>query len=1534
MGKIKKTGSSAKKGGQSKKELSPFELLKKAFKNGNTMEAIRLCETERFTPDQLKEVVNLAYNKQNYTFLRSFQDHFKNKEGFTLSEDVCQIILNNREERDYECYDRLKRLFRTTNTKSEDIKKVKNFYYKYLFRPDDELEFFDELMENTRVKDAAKFKFLEDLCLYMRDYGMDPVVYASLMARKDEKYLDWAEKNGIKIDWYIYSGGNNMSYFRGSNKSSSEYIKYGVPTYSLGDKYDAKSVFVPFREGNLQLAKLAIEYMSYYDLKEAVKEAINNKQFEFLKDLSFHLDENRYEKASRFIATELVKCDVDVYGKWAYENEISIDWNSASSGVYAYRSRGNSHNPTEKLWNAYEAMMWPGGGSETNTPDLKVFISGMNLCNLNDADWTDILRYVSHKPEQIDTFLKPLCQYLIETNQISECRKMFKTASEKGFTECAVALSSALTCAEVVSYNGSSKIIDGSITTNGYGYVNGTAEGGRSAAIELARLLRYQLEEREKYPEGFDKDYPNFKKETLEKMACLLNNEIDLNLVDSSNKNALDYFLANDVSFQEDVWFDCVNLILEQDSFEIPTDKTPYLINAIKLLPASRDVVIKLVRSVPELIVQKDENGQDSIMLAAKKGDASLLRYLFSQAKKADIKVNIAPNERVSMILNAASHLTTGFTCLQVLYASGFGNNQEDLLASSFDINQKDSLGYTALHRAIQKKDAIALENLLRFGADDQIETPMGKTVDELIAAAGFTEGAEVLKKARAARGRVMIVDENDLLKFVSYATPEQFVEFQKNRFSGITNEKVFEAVNKAKRADLLPFVSPDLNVGEHGSDASRKTLLEQVAALNADSLDGVFVFADDVTETAGIQGVTRADYELFCQLIYSIEQADLDTFNVLIEKIPPELLLRYNSQGVNPIALANEQFKLYSSLKERKDNESRVYYGYIPMHEAYVIQPELSKLEKDLLKDPNFDKRLETIQIMHKQLIQKAEVSQKGSRGIHFLSSPYLPTDQRSGDIILKKALKKKDVNTVCSLIMDKKFLPSYEDRYDTVKLLIQNKKHKELDALLELARGEGMLASFINPFREGLSIPQGVWGYEHSDYHLDTANVLRKYIEIVYENHDFNTSYEGAARFHTGGQYVNTSRSEEIYFLTIAKRVFPPKESGFLCYNRANVVRCFKRSRFMEKHPEALELFLKLAKDHGCYDEVLGYINPGDKNNPKIAAAIEAANAYVPVVDRFSAAVLRKNVEVLERVVLNELDVPPAEDRKRIAASLEREDMKSVMYFYNQPSTDFAIKTETILPKKEDRYAVLTLLIEHKKYDAVKELLTRAKEAGVLKDFLYLQSPKSNNSLTPIEQVLKSGDQKMKEVLLSVVADAQLDFLEDQKPYEQIIRDAILRKDEETITSVIEKQKYLPAAYQRFDTMKILIEKRNINTVESLLDLMKKSGEDLKTFLNSADKDGVTLLMLAVASNDIELVDLLLKNGADLSLKDKKGNTVFEYATTKTMREHLNQSINHEQSVATASVLGHSAHDITQEPSLGMDNVFKKNSGGERLS
>ena len=100
-------------------------------------------------------------------------------------------------------------------------------------------------------------------------------------------------------------------------------------------------------------------------------------------------------------------------------------------------------------------------------------------------------------------------------------------------------------------------------------------------------------------------------------------------------------------------------------------------------------------------------------------------------------------------------------------------------------------------------------------------------------------------------------------------------------------------------------------------------------------------------------------------------------------------------------------------------------------------------------------------------------------------------------------------------------------------------------------------------------------------------------------------------------------------------------------------------------------------------------------------------------------------------------------------------------------------------------------------------------------------------------------------------------------------------------SITSVIEKQKYLPAAYQRFDTMKILIEKRNINTVESLLDLMKKSGVDLKTFLNSADKDGATLLMLAVASNDIELVDLLLKNGADLSLKDKKGNTVFEYAT-----------------------------------------------------
>ena len=61
-------------------------------------------------------------------------------------------------------------------------------------------------------------------------------------------------------------------------------------------------------------------------------------------------------------------------------------------------------------------------------------------------------------------------------------------------------------------------------------------------------------------------------------------------------------------------------------------------------------------------------------------------------------------------------------------------------------------------------------------------------------------------------------------------------------------------------------------------------------------------------------------------------------------------------------------------------------------------------------------------------------------------------------------------------------------------------------------------------------------------------------------------------------------------------------------------------------------------------------------------------------------------------------------------------------------------------------------------------------------------------------------------------------------------------------------------------------------INCVELLLDLQAN--------INALDKDGKSVLTYAVNSGNIKIIKKLLINGADKTIKDKKGKIPYYYA------------------------------------------------------
>ena len=74
----------------------------------------------------------------------------------------------------------------------------------------------------------------------------------------------------------------------------------------------------------------------------------------------------------------------------------------------------------------------------------------------------------------------------------------------------------------------------------------------------------------------------------------------------------------------------------------------------------------------------------------------------------------------------------------------------------------------------------------------------------------------------------------------------------------------------------------------------------------------------------------------------------------------------------------------------------------------------------------------------------------------------------------------------------------------------------------------------------------------------------------------------------------------------------------------------------------------------------------------------------------------------------------------------------------------------------------------------------------------------------------------------------------------------------------------------------LQLACKRRSLDVVKTLF-----NNSNIKDTINNADKIGVTPLIEATKRNNFEIVEFLLYNGADPSIKDKTGSTALKYAT-----------------------------------------------------
>jgi ankyrin repeat protein len=62
-------------------------------------------------------------------------------------------------------------------------------------------------------------------------------------------------------------------------------------------------------------------------------------------------------------------------------------------------------------------------------------------------------------------------------------------------------------------------------------------------------------------------------------------------------------------------------------------------------------------------------------------------------------------------------------------------------------------------------------------------------------------------------------------------------------------------------------------------------------------------------------------------------------------------------------------------------------------------------------------------------------------------------------------------------------------------------------------------------------------------------------------------------------------------------------------------------------------------------------------------------------------------------------------------------------------------------------------------------------------------------------------------------------------------------------------------------------------------VMNLLIDGGEQGISDINAQDENGMTSLMIAIQRQDMEALELLLKENADLSIKDNQGKTAMDY-------------------------------------------------------
>lgn len=119
-------------------------------------------------------------------------------------------------------------------------------------------------------------------------------------------------------------------------------------------------------------------------------------------------------------------------------------------------------------------------------------------------------------------------------------------------------------------------------------------------------------------------------------------------------------------------------------------------------------------------------------------------------------------------------------------------------------------------------------------------------------------------------------------------------------------------------------------------------------------------------------------------------------------------------------------------------------------------------------------------------------------------------------------------------------------------------------------------------------------------------------------------------------------------------------------------------------------------------------------------------------------------------------------------------------------------------------------------------------------------------------------------------------------------------------------DKENVLATTSAGWTALHIATLQNNKKTVQKILECAQKNGQ-LRILVNMSDKNGMTALHLAVLHNRIDLIDMLIKNGADIAARTKRGSTVLYVAvvrnflevTRKLLEYRLHNDSNHDGNI-----------------------------------